>query len=58
VSDALARLIAVASGLSLCCSGGGLLLLAAYMLGRLRADSRRGPAVRVMSTERIDGSEW
>lgn len=49
---------AVLIGPSLCGAGICLGLLAAYMLGVWRADSRRGPAVRVMSAKRIDGSEW
>lgn len=39
----------VISGLCLCGAGGCFLALAAGMIGRLRADARRGPACRVMS---------
>lgn len=41
MDSALARFIAVVSGLCLCGAGGCLLLLAAYMTGRWRSDARR-----------------
>jgi hypothetical protein len=55
VSSAQVAALNVISGLCLCGAGGCFLALAACMLGRLRADARRGPACRVMS-RRSDGS--